>query len=477
MIRAISYARVSSRGQEDNSSLESQIEANREYAEDNGIEIVREYKEVFSGAYLFDRPLLNECRDLIRQGKANALLVYHIDRLSRSISHTAILLDECERYNAKLIFVTGDFENTLEGKLMLSVRSYGAELERLRIAERTTRGRRERAKKGELSFKRKLFGYYLDNEGKRQVFEPEAEIVRQIFQLYLSGKSLRDIADYLNTSGISTPKGKSWYARSVQVTLLNPAYSGHTYAFREKQVAKYVEGKRRVQRIYTEEGRIELEDITPKLVSEEEFEQVQKTLQENRKQKRGKAQTQYLLRGFIRCKTCGRLYSPHRSKGSFRYVCTSVQSKLTHCYTGSLSAKATDEQVWIKIEKILKSKRELNKYIAQRSKIKEPKVKDNSELIKKLENEIERLVSRMAVVDDKIWNVVQKEIEKKQSEINKLKIQQPEKVGRFDEEMFRKTLSEINLSKIDFEAKREILKLFQFSATFDGDNLEINLGV
>lgn len=188
MIRAISYARVSSRSQEENSSLESQIQANRLYAKENNIEIVREVREVFSGAYLFDRPLLNECRDLIRQGKVEAILVYHIDRLSRSITHTAILLDECERYNAKLIFVTGDFENTLEGKLMLSVRSYGAELERLRITERTTRAKREKANAGTLSFKRNLFGYKLDENGKRQIYEPEAKIVRQIFREYINGK-------------------------------------------------------------------------------------------------------------------------------------------------------------------------------------------------------------------------------------------------------------------------------------------------
>ena len=102
MKTAVGYARVSSRSQEDNSSLESQIQAIRAFAAENNIEIKSEVREVFSGASLFDRPLLNQIRDEIRAETYNYLIVYDIDRLSRDMVHLALLLNECERFSRRV---------------------------------------------------------------------------------------------------------------------------------------------------------------------------------------------------------------------------------------------------------------------------------------------------------------------------------------------------------------------------------------
>ena len=214
MKTAVGYARVSSRSQEDNSSLESQIQAIRAFAAENNIEIKSEVREVFSGASLFDRPLLNQIRDEIRAETYNYLIVYDIDRLSRDMVHLALLLNECERFNTKLKIVQGNYEDTADGRLLFSIKGYLAESERVKITERTTRGRKAKANAGTLSFKRKLFGYYLDDDGKRQIDEKTSEVVKQMFRLFIEGGSLRSIADKFNTEGITTPRGKSWFAVS-----------------------------------------------------------------------------------------------------------------------------------------------------------------------------------------------------------------------------------------------------------------------
>ena len=134
MKTAVGYARVSSRSQEDNSSLESQIQAIRAFAAENNIEIKSEVREVFSGASLFDRPLLNQIRDEIRAETYNYLIVYDIDRLSRDMVHLALLLNECERFNTKLKIVQGNYEDTADGRLLFSIKGYLAEAECMKIS-------------------------------------------------------------------------------------------------------------------------------------------------------------------------------------------------------------------------------------------------------------------------------------------------------------------------------------------------------
>src|SRR5690242_12599672 len=90
---ALVYGRVSTRNQEDNYSLDSQVGACVNHAESLGYTVAKVTKEVYSGAELFDRPLLSQDRMDLRAGKFQALVCYSIDRLSRDIAHLAILAD------------------------------------------------------------------------------------------------------------------------------------------------------------------------------------------------------------------------------------------------------------------------------------------------------------------------------------------------------------------------------------------------
>src|SRR5512138_1574749 len=88
---AIIYCRVSTKSQqEEGTSLETQERGCTKYAEGLGYSIGRVTKEVYSGAELWDRPLLSKDRDEIRAGRYQALICYAVDRLSRSVAHLAI---------------------------------------------------------------------------------------------------------------------------------------------------------------------------------------------------------------------------------------------------------------------------------------------------------------------------------------------------------------------------------------------------
>src|SRR3954462_10423135 len=91
--RAIIYVRVSSDDQADNYSIDSQIEACQQYAEQHGFKVIVVLQDVMSGARL-DRPGLTKARELIQLKAVDALIVYCSDRLTRSVAHRMLLRDE-----------------------------------------------------------------------------------------------------------------------------------------------------------------------------------------------------------------------------------------------------------------------------------------------------------------------------------------------------------------------------------------------
>ena len=114
-MKAIIYVRVSTKGQEDKTSLDSQAEACAQFAIDRNYEISEIVREVYSGADLHDRPELNRIRARLRNREADAMICYAIDRLSRDVAHLAILTDEFDRAGVELFFVTEDLGKNILG--------------------------------------------------------------------------------------------------------------------------------------------------------------------------------------------------------------------------------------------------------------------------------------------------------------------------------------------------------------------------
>ena len=146
--RVAIYCRVSSTSQEENASLPTQLAACRRHASSKRWDVVHEEQEVHTGADLHGRPGLRRVRDLFRQGKADLLLCYALDRLSRKQAHLAILADECAQAGVRLQFVTEEFENSAVGEFIRAAKAFAAEIEREKIIERTVRGKRARAESG-----------------------------------------------------------------------------------------------------------------------------------------------------------------------------------------------------------------------------------------------------------------------------------------------------------------------------------------
>jgi site-specific DNA recombinase len=138
--RAAIYVRVSTPGQErDGTSLETQEQECLAHAIGKRFAVAPEsvYREVFTGADLFDRPALSRLREALRRRDFDLLIVHSIDRLSRDPVHVGVILAEADYHEVAVEFVTEDLDNSDEGQLIRFVRGYAAKVERVKFRERS----------------------------------------------------------------------------------------------------------------------------------------------------------------------------------------------------------------------------------------------------------------------------------------------------------------------------------------------------
>jgi site-specific DNA recombinase len=359
---ALIYARVSTTKQgEEGTSLESQVSACVAHAEKHGYSVGRITKEVYSGAELFDRSLLSRDREDIRKGIFGAVIVYAVDRLSRDIAHLAILSEEIERAGAKLIFVTEELDNTPQGKLMLSVRGFVAEVERQKIRERTLRGKHARLLAGKIhNLGPELYGYRRDKErGVRLVYEPEACFVQQIFRWVVEeGVSMSSVAARLTAAGMPSPRAargidtKGWNPITVRNMLLNPGYKGETVQWVRRCVKRRMEPRPESEHVRLPEG------VTPALVTPDVWQRAQERLAANKGEEGRNRSLPHLLRGHIVCANCGSRMYPmpigRRGKRLRYYRCSSYIRRFAQpCGASMVRAERCEAWVWDEVRRHL----------------------------------------------------------------------------------------------------------------------------
>jgi site-specific DNA recombinase len=245
--RAVTYARVSSddRGK-DGLNLSGQLELCRSYAQKKGYDIVAELSEDqrgVSGA-LLNTPALSQALDMAKNKAFDVLIVREVDRFARSLAKQLIVEHEFKKHGVDLEFVMEEFSASPEGNLHKNIKAVIAEYERVKISERTIRGRHQLVKSGNvLVHGRPPYGYQLQRQdGKSQliIYEPEARIVQLIFDLYVNGDddrpplSSREIAEKLCEMGIpgpenGKPKLEEWSQNTIQHFLRSETYVGIWY--------------------------------------------------------------------------------------------------------------------------------------------------------------------------------------------------------------------------------------------------------
>lgn len=364
-MRAALYVRVSTTGQEEGTSLQTQEERCRTYAHERGYAVASVFRDIHTGSQYRERPALTQLRQIVRDRAVDVVVAYAVDRFSRNQAHLYILAEEIHDHGARLEFVTEDFENTPVGKFILSARAFAAEVEREKIAERSMRGKRARAQAGlPIGGGILPFGYrWRDAEHTGFDLDPITSVwVVQMFAWVAGGLTLRQVALRLNERGIPTPrkKGALWGHSTLHGILTNPTYMGQRAAFRFVQVMTPSGGRKMIERPVEEQIPLPA-SVAPALIDAETFAAVQARLRRNQEKARRNARYPVeaaLLRGFVTCGHCGGSMTVKRvgvgpAGPYYHYRCIRGMTVSQRCTGASIPTHTLDPVVWERVESVL----------------------------------------------------------------------------------------------------------------------------
>jgi site-specific DNA recombinase len=209
-------------------SIDAQLAELRKFARDNHLTVIDELIEKRT-AKMPGRPIFNSMIKRIEDGEANGILAWHPDRLARnSIDGGQIiyLLDQTSLNYLR--FPIFQFENTSQGKFMLSIMFGQSKYYVDNLSENAKRGLRAKVRNGDFP-SQAPFGYLNDTRIKTIVIDKRhSTLVKQMFELYARGdKTMADIADFLKENGAITSGGKLFKDDKVKSILQNPFYYGH----------------------------------------------------------------------------------------------------------------------------------------------------------------------------------------------------------------------------------------------------------
>jgi len=304
-IRVAIYVRVSTQEQaKEGYSIGEQTDRLKKFAEAHDWLIVQVYTDAGHSGADTNRPALQDLLSDVRDGKIDKVLVYKLDRLSRSQKDTLTLIEN------EFIPHGTDFESmsekldtsTPQGRLFLGILAAFAQLEREVIKERMSMGIQARIREGKWRGGAQVpFGYdYEPALEKLVVNEYESMIVKYIFDAFVEGKSIYQISETMMEKGQTFKSGKADH-RNIRNLLRRKTYCGY-----QKHNDEWIKG------------------LHDPIISEETYNKAQEIIIEKKRRfdesglKVGTAATSTDLGGIIYCARCGARYSKYRT-GSKQY--------------------------------------------------------------------------------------------------------------------------------------------------------------
>lgn len=365
------YVRVSTENQLENYSIEEQISRLKSYCAAKDMALLKIYTDGGYSGGNTDRPALKQMLADIKTVRVDAVLVYKLDRLSRSQKDTLTLIeDEFLAHDVDFISINENFDtSTPFGKAMIGMLSVFAQLEKDQITERFTMGRIGRCKAGYFHGGGNApYGYTYEN-GDLVINYTEAENVKKVYSMFLSGKSINAI--YREMENIN---GKGWSARKVSNILSNVIYIGKV---------KFAKN--------------EYDGNHEPIIAADTFEAAQKLLnspdRENAKTSAQKTpfRANYLLSSLVYCARCGARYSANH--GYYKCYSRSKSSKQfitdPNCKNDNWKIEELDKLVLSEIYNLIKKPQLINKLASK------AKQNNTSYDRKKLEKRLRELERQM----------------------------------------------------------------------------------
>ena len=310
------YTRVSTTMQIDGYSLDAQKARMKAYAEFNDYQIVGEYEDAGkSGKSIEGRASFCRMMEDIKSGKdgVSYVLVFKLSRFGRNAADVLSTLQVMQDFGVNLICVEDGIDSSKDaGKLMISVLSAVAEIERENIRVQTMEGRIQKAREGRWNGGFAPYGYHLV-DGVLQINEDEAPAIRTIFEQYVNTDTgANGLSKYLETHGfqkLARQNGTSplFSATLIRAILKNPVYCGKI-AFGRRKLEK-IHGTRNEYHQVPQENYLLVDGLHEGIVSEELWNAAQvKLLAQSKRYEpvnRSKTEQAHLLSALVKCPICG----------------------------------------------------------------------------------------------------------------------------------------------------------------------------
>lgn len=320
------YERVSTDEQaKEGYSIAAQDSKGKAFIESQGWTLNGVYVDDGESAKDLNRPDLQRLLSDAQNGKIDVIVVYKLDRLTRSVKDLYDLLETLEMHGVKFKSVTEPYDTTTAaGKLFITLVAALAQWERENLAERVRFGMEQMVKEGKRPGAKMPFGYTKEGE----IVDEEYRILRKLRELYMKGLGFRAVGNTLNEMGLLR-RGKRWTAFTVYFVLSNPFYAGKMRWGGKKKNGKYASRK--------------MENFVDVILQDHDYpttftwdEYLEHTQRMKEREYNGYTKKrEYWFAGILRCGKCGnrmtgRYHQNKRKDGSynriFSYVCTIRQS-------------------------------------------------------------------------------------------------------------------------------------------------------
>lgn len=282
MKKGVIYARYSSDRQNEQ-SIVGQVEVCTKWADNNDIEVVNVYHDEALTGKSDKRPAFQKMIKDAKSGNFDYIIVYKLDRFARNRYDSAVYKAQLKKHGVRIMSAMESIADGPEGIILESVLEGMAEYYSANLAQNVVRGMRQQAEKGKYMGGVAPLGYKIDDDKNYVIDDKTAVVVKQIYQKYAEGYSLRKICQDLNEAGYKTSKGGSFIPNSVRKILSNPKYIGR----------------------YECMG-VVIDNAVPSIIDRETFEAAQQRIQSNKKSlSSSKSNINFHLTGKLFCGECG----------------------------------------------------------------------------------------------------------------------------------------------------------------------------
>lgn len=349
MRKRVKGAFISARYSTDNQkqdSIEVQVGKCTEWCHQRNVPILGIFADEAVSGMKETRPQYEQMLRQLRQGIADMVVIYDQSRMFRRMTSWFEFRDEMASQGVQVISVTqpmiGQDLRDPTNFLMEGSNALFNQMWALQSRQKTMEKMRFMARNGQHTGGKPALGYMV-KDGRLEICEEEAAVVRRIFLEYASGRSYRDIIAGLNADGIKTKRGNAFGSNSLHDMLHNEKYIG-TLVY--GQCPYREDGSRNT---HSKDGAnvIRIPDAIPAIIDKEIFETVQKRMTQNKHQQGGRPpkKREYPLRGKVFCGECKSAMTITTSQLRYNYYRCTGKKRLHNCEAAPISADHLEQKV------------------------------------------------------------------------------------------------------------------------------------